>query len=92
MRDVSADYRCRTPQDADFIPPDDAVLIHEDLIVIESPTAPRNVTGSSGNLFVGDHWSEGRVALKRLQVGTESTNTQDVVRVSGILPHNLATC
>lgn len=61
------------------------LVIEESDITFPTPRRPFNITGGSGDLFVGYHATAGKVAVKRLRLSTEMTDEEDVVRVSTLL-------
>lgn len=59
-------------------------LIAEHDITFDQPDVPFNTSGGSGDIFLGIHRTEGKVAVKRLRCWDEmdSEGEDDAVRVS----------
>lgn len=56
-------------------------MIEHDQIVVDA-SEPVNITGHSCDLFVGQHATAGKVAMKRLRIAEQSLYEDDAIRVS----------
>lgn len=61
---------------------EDPLEIPKDHIVFESPDRPFNTSRGSGDIFVGNHVSGGKVAVRRVRLSGEPFDDEDAIRVS----------
>lgn len=68
---------------------DGTLIIDESHIVFETPDRPFNRSGAFGDLYIGHHATQGKVAVKRLRLTAEGTDDWDAVRVRCLGPGTL---